>query len=246
MTNIQFHIPPLCLEDNVNKIRLNFTAYYTVFYPDKNASFYWKKYDILKGNILNLKLTVLWENNYLKQDIIHDLSQLISSAELWKQLHLYSTILQPNHEENIITLSLSPSQSYPVLHYPKNILYGELSEIQIKLDFKNICEKNGPKWIPKLEMLIPLIDLAFRSLLKDKLSQNIPLIAERTSQYLNNISRSLDRISRRSTRASLQGKNLSLKKVSLHDPSCLTQELWDTVKKTILIKKVITEFKPIY
>ncbi|KAG4302602.1 hypothetical protein PCK1_001186 [Pneumocystis canis] len=264
MTNIEFHIPPLCLKDNINKIRLDFIASYKVFYSDKNASSYWKKYDIIKGDDLNLKLTALWNNNYLEQDFINNLCQLISSADvlnplflyyisdnikkIWKQIHIRPIILQSNDTKNSITLNLLPSQSYPILHYSKNILHGKLLEIQIILDFKDISYKNSQSnWMPKFEVLIPLTDLAFRSLFKDKLSQNIPLIfriIEKTSQHLNNISRSLERISKRSTRTSLQKKFYSLKKISLQDSCFLTQELWNTVKRAVLFKKTITELKP--
>ncbi|KAG4303257.1 hypothetical protein PCANB_000472 [Pneumocystis canis] len=248
MTSIEFHIPPLCLKDNINKIILDFTASYKVFYSDKNASSCWKKYDILKGDDLSLKLTVLWKNNYLEHNFIYNLSQLISSAELWKQLHLRPIIINSNDINNSITLNLLPSQTYPILQYSKNILHGKLLEIQINLDFKDISYKNSQSnCMPKLEVLIPLTDLAFRTLFKDKLCQNIPLIfriIEKTSQHLNNISKSLERISKRSTRSSLQKKVHSLKKISLQDSCFLTQELWNTVKRTVLIKKTITELKP--
>ncbi|EMR10109.1 hypothetical protein PNEG_01388 [Pneumocystis murina B123] len=195
MKNIQFYIPPLSLGDDINKIRLDFTACYTVFYPDKNAISSWKKYDILKGNDLNLKLTTLWKNKHLNHDFINKLGQFISSAELWKQLYLRPIILQSIDKENDITLNLLPSESYPILHYPKSI-------------------------------------------------------AEKTSEHLNIVSRSLDRISKRSICTSLQGKLHSLKKISSQDSCFLTQELWNTVKKTILVRKTITEFKsalnPVY
>ncbi|KAG5513792.1 hypothetical protein PMAC_000830 [Pneumocystis sp. 'macacae'] len=157
------------------------------------------------------------------------------SDDWWEQFHLRPNI-QPNQENTftsinnviyyIILLSrlvnLLPSQSYPILQYPKNILHGKLLEIQIKLEFEDILhEKPDFKWMPSLE------------------------IAEKTSQHLNNVSRSLDRISKRSICTSLQTKLHLLKKISSHDSSFLTQELWNTVKRTIIIKKAPTELKPI-
>ncbi|KTW29894.1 hypothetical protein T552_01097 [Pneumocystis carinii B80] len=220
MKNIQFYIPPLSLGDEINKIRLDLTACYTVFYPDKNAISSWKKYDIIKGDDLNLKLTVLWKNKDINYEFINGLGHFISSAELWKQLHLRPIIIQSINKENDITLNLLPSKSYPILHYPISVLHGELSEIQIHMNFKDLLyEEIHSKNIPNLENLTPLIDLAFRSLC-------------------------LDRISKRSTCTSLKGKLHSLKKISSQDSCFLTQELWNTVKKTIFIKKSITEFKP--
>ncbi|QSL65036.1 hypothetical protein MERGE_002340 [Pneumocystis wakefieldiae] len=215
MKNIQFYIPPLCLGDEINNIRLDFTACYTVFYPEKKALSLWKKYDILKGNDLILKLTTLWKNKDINYDFINKLGQFISSAELWKQLHLRPVIIQSIDKVNEITLNLLSSKSYPILHYPKSILHGELIEIQIQMDFKNL-------------------------LYKDIHSK----IAEKTSEHLNVVSRSLERISKRSTCTSLQGKLHSLKKISSQDSCFLTQELWNTVKKNILVKKTIAEFKP--